>query len=161
MNQSKGMSPNKFVTHGKTKLVNGSILMPELGNLRLLVVPSSETGKPDGELYTLLEKKWKSAKAEFKGWYAHHMDFKLGSVHTTAVQSDTWLLHCLCINKKGEVDTAALAACVKKVAAMAKYERGSVHVSTLVTDQMPEIMDLMNSEMIEKGISVYFYQEQE
>lgn len=161
MNQNNGMSPNKFVTHGKTKLVKGSILMPELGNLRLLIVPCSETGKPDGDLYSLLEKKWKTAKAEFKGWYAQHMDFKLGSVHTTAVQSDTWLLHCLCIDKNDKVDAKALAACVKKVASMAKYERGSVHVSTLVTDQMPEIMDMMNTEMIEKGTSVYFYQEQE
>ncbi len=161
MTQNNGMSANKFVTSGKTKLVQGSILMPELGNLRLLVVPSSMTGKPEGGLYTLLEKKWKTAKAEFKGWYAQQMDFKLGSIRTTAVQSDTWLVHCLCVDVKGKVDEKALKACVTKLAAMAKYERASVHVSTLVTDQMPEIMDLLNVEMIEKGTSVYFYQEKE
>ena len=56
MTQDNKMAPNKFVTHGKTKLVRGSILMPELSNLRLVIVPCSETGKPESALYTLLDR---------------------------------------------------------------------------------------------------------
>mgnify|MGYP001559346668 CR=1 FL=1 len=97
--------------------------------------------------------------AELTGWYSNHIDFKLGSLHTTAVQSDVWLVHALCIDKTGKVDAKAVTACVKKIAVMARYERASVHVSTLVTDEMPEVMDMMNVEMIEKGTSVYFYEE--
>ena len=154
------MRPNSFVTHGKTKLVQGSVLMPELGNLRLIFVPCSETGKPDGEIYKLLDKKWRNARAEFKGWYSNHMNFKLGFTQTTCVQSDVWLIQSLCINKLGKVDDKALLTCVKKISEMAKIDKASIHISTIVTDEMPQIMDMLNTECIEKGISVYFYQEQ-
>lgn len=153
------MNPNKFVTHGKTKVVVGSIITPELGSLRLVLAPCGLTGKPDTELHVVLDKKWKQAKAELKGWYSDQFDYKLGNVRTTAVQSDTWLVHALILDKEGKVDLKALQTCVKKTAALAKAEKASVHVSTLTTTAIPELGDLLAKEMIEKGTSVFFYQE--
>lgn len=151
------MNPNKFLTNGKTKLVKGSILNPELGNLRLIFVPCSETGQPASKLHHVLDTKWKQAKAELKGWYASNVNFKLGSIHTTAVQSDTWLVHALCTDKDGNTSEKALQSCVKKLSDLAKYEKGSVHVSMLTVDENPALANLLLTECIEKGISVYFY----
>ena len=158
MNDNK-MSENKFVTHGKTKLVQGTILTPELGNLRLILVPSSEKGDGGSDLYNLLSRKWKQARAELKGWYSNHIDFKLGNIQSTAVQSDTWVVHCLFEDKNGKVNEKALASCVKKLADLAKYEKASVHVSTLTTSALPQLSPLLVTNMIEKGITVYFYEE--
>lgn len=158
MSENK-MSENKFFTHGKTKLVKGTILTPELGNLRLVLVPCNEKGDGKSELYDLLNRKWKQARAELKGWYSNHIDFKLGNIQSTAVQSDTWVVHCLFEDKNGKVNDKALASCVKKVADVAKFEKASVHVSTLITEKLPQLSPLLVSELVEKGISVYFYEE--
>ncbi len=158
MSENK-MSENKFVTQGKTKLVKGTILTPELGNLRLVLVPCSEKGDAKSDLYDLLNRKWKQARAELKGWYSNHINFKLGNIQSTAVQSDTWVVHCLCEDKDGVLNEKALAACIKKVADLAKYERASVHVSTLVTSKVPQLSELLVKELLEKGTSVYFYEE--
>lgn len=159
MDSKNSMQPNKFVTQGKTKVVLGSILSPELGNLRLVLVPCSESGKPDTELHALLNKKWKPVVAEYKGWYSHHINFKLGNIQTTAVQSDTWVVHALTYDKDGKLDEKALASCLKKLAELAKYERASVHVSTLTTNALPELPDLLTESMVNNGIAVYFYEE--
>lgn len=164
--QENKMQPNKFVTNGKTKVVNGSILSPELGNLRLVFVPCSEAGKPDTNLHVLLNKKWRTAAAELKGWYANHINFKLGNIQTTAVQSDTWVVHALCLavnkdTKEVSVDEKALISCVKKLADLAKYEKGSIHVSNLTVQAVPEVVQLLNENMVEKGTAVYFYNEPE
>lgn len=153
------MEPNKFVTHGKTKVINGSILSPELGSLRLVLAPCSEDGKPASELHKLLGKKWKSVAVDLKGWYSEHIGFKLGATKNTAVQSDTWVIHCLCYDKDNKLDEKALAACVKKLEDMAKYEKASVHVSTLTAASMPGLADMLSKQLVEKGISVYYYEE--
>jgi len=150
---------NKFAPKGRTKIVQGTILTPELAGLRLVLVPCSVSGKPDTDLYGVLDRKWKAAKVELKGWFATHIDFKLGNLHTTATQSDTWCIHALCMDKDNQVDEKALVSCIKKLADMAKYEKASVHVSTLVTDAIPSITDLLTTQLLDKGINVYFYKE--
>lgn len=151
------MNPNKFLTNGKTKLVNGSILNPELGNLRLILVPCSDSGVPNTRLHHLLEKKWRQVNVDLKGWRASNINYKLGSIQTTAVQSDTWVIHALCMNGQNQTDERALAACVKKISDMAKYEKGSVHVSMLTMEESPALGDMLLTKCIENGVSVYFY----
>jgi len=153
------MGENKFVTQGKTKLVTGTILTPELGNLRLVLVPCSEKGDAKSDLYDLLNRKWKQARAELKGWYSNHINFKLGNIQSTAVQSDTWVVHCLCEDKEGKVDSKALVACVKKLADLAKFERASIHVSALMVKAIPSLPNLLTTECINKGTTVYYYEE--
>jgi hypothetical protein len=42
---------------------------------------------------------------------------------------------------------------------MAKYERASIHVSTLLTDSIPELQESLTKELVENGVSVYYYEE--
>jgi hypothetical protein len=152
-------TPNKFAVQGRTKLINGTILMPEMGGLRLILVPASENGKPDTEMYNLLDKKWKVAKAELKGWNQYHVDFKLGNLHTTAVNSDIWLIHALFLKADGTVDDKAFASCLTKLEKMSKDEKASVHVSVGVAETVPNLQELMQKALVEKGVSVYYYAE--
>lgn len=152
-------TPNKFAIQGRTKLIKGSILMPEMGGLRLILVPASEDGKADTEMYNLLDKKWKSAKAELKGWNQYHVDFKPGNLHTTAVNSDIWLVHALFLKKDGTMDEKAFASCLTKLEKLAKDEKASLHVSTGLADAVPNLQELMQKALVEKGVSVYYYAE--
>ena len=150
---------SKFTAQGRTKLVSGSILRPELAGLRLIVVPCSETGKPDTQLHKLLDRKWQTVVRDLKGWFAHHIDFKLGSISTSAVQSDTWVCHALCFDKDGSLNEAAVESCVKKIAALALAEKASVHMSVLVLDAIPSMKDLVAPQLLDKGVHTYFYEE--
>lgn len=157
---------NKFQQPGKVKVIQGSILAPENAGLRFVLNINNMKGSPESPLYALFEKKWKQVKAEAKGWYNTRTGlgprpYKLGSVNVTAVQSDTWVLHMLCQDEELSTDEKALTTCLKEVCKMAKYERATVHVSTLLTSVVPELTDLLNTELVEQGVSVYFYEEPE
>lgn len=153
------MSPNKFVTQGKTRLVNNTIISPEMGNLRLIFAPCSKLGRPDTALHAILNKKWRTVGAELKGWHAQNITFKMGNVHSVAVQSDVWVANALCIDENGVLNEKALESCVKAVAAIAKSDGGSVHVSTLTVEQMPHLADYLSTYVIDRGLACYFYTE--
>lgn len=160
MNEDK-TKLNRFQTPGKTKIIKGSILAPHNAGLRFVLSVNNLAGKPDGHpLYPLFEKKWKKVREEARGWYATKTGaYKLGAVNTTAVQSDTWVLHLLAQDEQLKTDEVSLGKCLKEVCKMAKYERATVHVSTLLTDAVPEMMGLLNTELVEQGVSVFFYEE--
>lgn len=153
------MRPNKFLTHGKTKVVEASIINPELHNLQLIFSPCSLLGKPDSALHAILNKKWRTVGAELKGWHSSQINFKQGSLLNTVVQSNVWVVHALCFTAEGKLDMKGLEGCVKKLAELSKMEKASVHVSTITTDAIPELVGMLNTSCVEKGISVYFYQE--
>jgi hypothetical protein len=152
---------NKFQQPGRVKVIKGSILTPENAGLRFVLSINNMEGKPDGNpLLPIFDKKWKKVKEESRGWYATKTGaYKLGAINTTAVQSDTWVIHMLCQDGKFNTDTKALEECLKKVCASAKYERASVHVSTVLTGAVPELTDLLNTCLVEQGVSVSFYEE--
>lgn len=151
---------NRFQAQGRTKVIKGSILAPETAGLRFVLSVTNLAGKPENPLYPVFDKKWTKVKQEARGWFATKTGaYKLGAINTTAVQSDVWVLHMLCQDEKLKTDVKALEACLVQICKSAKYERASVHVSTLLTDAMPELGALLTSELIEKGVSVYFYQE--
>lgn len=153
--------PSAFQQPGRTKLIRGSILAPENAGLRFVLSVTNLAGKPDNNpLYPLFEKKWKKVREEARGWYATKTGaYKLGSVNTTAVQSDTWVIHLLAQDENQKTDAAALSKCLEEVRRLAKYERATVHVSQLLTDAVPELMSLLNDELVAWGVSVYFYEE--
>lgn len=150
-----------FQQPGRVKVIKGSILNPENAGLRFVLSINNLGGKPDGNpLLPIFERKWPKVKAESRGWYATKTGaYKLGAVSTTAVQSDTWVMNMLCQKEDLTVDAAALAVCLKDVCKQAKYERATIHVSTVLTNSIPEMTNLLQSELIDQGVSVSFYEE--
>lgn len=155
------MTENRFQPQGKTKVIKGSILAPENAGLRFVLSVNNLAGKPDNHpLYPVFEKKWKKVKEEARGWYATKTGaYKLGATHTTAVQSDTWVIHMLCQDENLVTDVAGLEKCLKEVCKSAKYERATVHVSSLLTNAVPELTGLLKTQLVDQGVSVYFYDE--
>jgi hypothetical protein len=154
--------PSAFQAPGKTKLVKGSILQPHNAGLRFVLSVNNLAGKPDNNpLYPVFEKKWPKVKQEARGFYANKTgSYKLGAVFTTAVQSDVWVIHCLCQDESLKTDASALGVCLEEVRKLALYEKSSVHVSTLLTDAIPELNALLNKELVRWGVSVLSYEEE-
>lgn len=151
---------NKFQQPGRVKIVKGSITAPENAGLRFVLNVANMSGKAESPMYPLFEKKWPKAKQEAKGWFnTRDGKYKLGAVNSTAVQSDTWIIHMLCQDTDLSTQADALKTCLKEVCKMAKYERATVHVSSVLVDAVPEITDLLNTELVEQGVSVSFYDE--
>lgn len=151
---------NKFLQPGRVKIIKGSILYPENAGLRFILNVNNMVGKAENPLYPLFDKKWKKVKEEAKGWYNTRTGaYKLGAVNTTAVQSDTWVIHMLCQDAELKTDTTALQNCLKEVCKQAKYERATVHVSSLLVNAIPELSDLLTKELVDQGVSVCYYDE--
>jgi hypothetical protein len=151
---------NRFQVKGKTKFIKGSILTPEGGGLRFVLNVVNMTGKAEGALYPIFDKKWKKVREETRGWYATKTGaYKLGATSTTAVQSDVWVTHLLCQDEKLATDVKALEECLKSVCKSALYEKATVHVSTVLTAAVPELEALLGTCLVDKGVSVSFYQE--
>ena len=152
---------SKFQNVGRVKVVKGSILAPETAGLRYVLSVANLAGKPDNHpLYPLFEKKWKKVKEDAKGWYATKTGaYKLGAINVTAVQSDTWVIHMLCQDDKMQTDLKALDECLKQVCSSAKYEKASVHVSSLLTAAIPQLTELVNNHLVKQGVNVSYYEE--
>lgn len=160
--KEKPVAPrNKFMPVGKSKLITGTITSPELSNLCLIMVPCSESGKAESEVYDLLDKKWKNVKADFRGWFANHLDFKIGSIHSLPVQSDTWCVSVLCYDKEGNLNEKGLVDCMKKLGKLAKSEKASVHISTMTLAALPQLEELVPMYLLDNGIHTFFYEEAE
>lgn len=152
---------NKFKSLGKTKVINGSILNPHNAGLRFVLSINDLAGGSSNPLLPVFDKKWKKVREETRGWFATKTGaYKLGAIHTTAVQSDTWVIHMLCQDEEVNVSEQGVTDCLKAVAKLAKYEKATVHVSHVLTSNMPKsFMSLLESELINQGVSVYFYEE--
>lgn len=153
---------NKFQAVGKTKVIKGSILAPENSGLRFVLSVNNLAGKPEGNtLLPIFDKKWKKVREESRGWFANKTGaYKLGAINTTAVQSDTWVIHCLVQDEQLKTSAKAVEECLKKVCASAKAEKASVHISSLLVKEIPQLAELAKTQLLDNGISVYFYEEQ-
>jgi hypothetical protein len=151
---------NKFQPQGKMKIIKGTILAPENAGLRFVLSVNNVLGKVDGDWYKVFDKRWRRVKEDAKGWFNTRTGaYKLGAVNTTAVQSDTWVIHMLCQDDKLVTDVKGLEECLKKVCSMAKYEKATVHVPSAVTEAVPEMTEMLSKHLVDNGVSVYFYEE--
>jgi len=150
----------KFNVKGKVRVVQGTVSQTNTGSLAMILAVIGENGKPDSKTYDLLDKKWSKVKAEAKGWWQSQFDFRLGNLHQSAVQSDTWVMHLLCVNKEGVVDEKALASCLKKLTTEAQSNRASIHVSSALVDQVPQLGDQLQG-LVDAGINCFLYKEAE
>jgi hypothetical protein len=148
----------KFSPKGKVRTVNASITQTNTSSLALVLVAIGMDGKVDSPTYTTLGKKWSKIPAEGKGWYHSQHQFRLGQIQNTAIQSDCQVLHMLCLKADGTCDTKALGECFKKVQAEAKSNAASIHVSSLLTTQVPAMSDHLD-DLLRQGVNVFLYQE--
>jgi len=161
MTNTDNKQANIFQQPGRVKTIHGSILAPENAGLRFVLSVNNLAGKNEGNpMLPIFDKKWPKVKAESRGWFATRTGaYKLGAVNTTAVQSDTWVMHMLCQDDNLQINNDGLKKCLKEVCRQAKYERATVHVSTVLTNSIPEMTNLLKAELIDQGVSVYFYEE--
>jgi hypothetical protein len=151
---------NKFQVPAKSKVIQGSILSPHNAGLRFVLSVNNLAGKAENPLLPLFDKKWKKVREESRGWFATKTGaYKLGAINTTAVQSDTWVIHMLFQDEELKTSLTGLETCLKAVAKLAKYEKATVHVSSILVSAFPEMIDLLQSQLIANGVSVYFYEE--
>lgn len=150
---------NMFAPKGRVKQVSGSITQPENAGLRLVFVPFDMSGKvtESNKLANVLAKRWSRVIAEYKGWFGSRANFKLGEINSISVQSDIWIVQGLCLDDKG-VNKVALEACTKKLLALLKYEKASLHISNLLTETLPEFVELVDK-VSNDGVSVYCYKD--
>lgn len=150
----------KFLVPGKVKVIKGSIVNPENSGLCFVLNLASLNGSTDSEMYKVFNKKWVKVKQEVRGWYNTRTGaYKLGALHNLAVQSNVWVLSLLCQDDKLNVDLSALRKSLKEVCRLAKYEKATLHVSDVLIKMIPELTNLVDKEVVEQGVSVYYYQE--
>jgi len=148
---------NKFVQPGRLKIKDETILMPEFVGLRMVFIPCSSNKKFDKKLDISLSKKWPKVKEDFKLWSQSFTNFKLGEISDSALMSDLWVVYGLCKNDEDKVDSAALEKCIKKLSALSKNYKGSLHFSSSSIEEIPELADMIEKELIQNGITVYLY----
>lgn len=145
---------NKFNKVGTCKNLPGTVLNPEGSGLRFVLTTADMNGQVEGELPLLLKKKWTQTSNTAKTWFVNRVNYKLGSIDITAVQSDVWVMHMLCLIN-GVVDNHAVNNCLKKVADKAILEQASIHISNLLLERMPNMP--IKEMFLDRGINVYVY----
>jgi hypothetical protein len=150
---------NKFIQQGLVKQISATVLAPVNAGLRLILNFTSESGSFEGKFDKLLSKRWTRVREDFKFAFATRQNFKPGSITTTAVGSDTWVVNMLCKDKDGTLDKKTLALGMRNLVNMAKSEHGSVHVSNLLLEELPELNELVVKNLVENGVNVYLYEE--
>jgi len=150
-----------FQLKGAVKIIKGSITTPEMGGLKFILSPINLAGKPEGNpLLPVFDKKWSKVRADARGVFAQKTGaYKFGFISELAVQSDVWIIHCLCQNEDLKTDIKALEECLKKVTGRALYEKASIHVSSVLIKAIPELPELVDKFCVEKGVSVFYYEE--
>jgi hypothetical protein len=163
---TENVARNQFQPKGRVKVVQGSILFPQDGGLRFILNVANMAGKTEGPMYLLFNKKWAQVKPEVRGWFnqktgAYSLDEKKAAhLLETLVQSDVWVVSCLCQDEKLRTNVDALTKCLKEVAKRAKSEKASLSVSTFLTEEIPELPELLTKLVVDQGINVAFYEEQ-
>ena len=151
------MTENRFIQKGKFKTVQGSFIQPEYAGLRLILNLIPISGKTDSEIYNTFDKKWKKIREEVKGWYTSRVNWKLGEIRDIPVQTDTWVVNCLCRNEDNSINEDALLSCIKKVVAMAKMEKASIHLTKDFLDEHQDLHSLLEKHFVNEGINVSIY----
>lgn len=153
---------NKFAPLGKVKNVNATILAPEQAGLRIILNLVGMDGKFDEKIDKLLTARWARVRLDVKEWYATRHNFKLGALNTnSAVASDVWIVSALVRDDKNVVNAVAVEAAMKKLSELCKYEKASLHVSEYTVEQYPAVKDLLNKYIVQEGINLYYYTEQQ
>ena len=146
-----------FGLQGRIKECHGSSLNPVNAGLKMIVSFCSQSDKYESPFYNMLIKRFGKVHSDFREWFVMQ-NLKFGTVNTTAVNSDTWIMSLVCLDKKNKLDKAALEDCLKKVIEMAVYERFSLHISEMLLKEAPHLKKLLPT-ISNAGVNVYLYKE--
>lgn len=150
---------NKFITQGRMKEVDGSVLAPINAGLKMILAVCSQTGKYESPLYNMLTKRFSKVRDDYRGLFINQQ-MKLGELHTTAANSETWVMQAVCMDTKDKLDKKALESCIKKLVDTAKYEKASLHVSDLLFKEVPSLKKTLAKTVLEAGVNLYVYKDE-
>jgi hypothetical protein len=150
---------NRFTVKGKMQHApqGASVLSPLNAGTRLIVNFVSLGPKFDQPLDKLIERIWNKARQDYFGWSGDIRNFKLGNIKDTLVNSDIMILSLLVRDEKGVVDGEALEKALDKLTAFAKMEKGSIHISQFLIDEVPALKELVDKHCASNGVNCYFY----
>lgn len=149
---------NKFMKAGVVKNIDGSIISPHGGGLKLVLSTATTNGGLDCPTLPILLKKWsKTRESLFKINSYRSTEYGLGYVVDFSVQSDVWIMHLMCRDDAGALNKAGLTKCMASVSKTALYEKASVHVASELLNAYPDLSSLLKTELLEKGVDVYIY----
>lgn len=147
---------NKFIQKGKFREAKSELVAPENSGLRFVLNPIDVKATFTNSVNLKVATKWKKVREEGKAWYANQSGFKLGELQSVAVQSDVWVLNLVLLSDKGESSKTSLESSFKKAAAMAKYEKASIHMSSEMMEYAG-CEELATKYFIDEGVNVYLY----
>lgn len=151
---------NRFTPKGKMQDApqGASIIAPVNAGLRLIVNFGSAKPAFDQKLDKMLTRVWVRARQDHFAWTGDIRLFKLGNIKESLVASDIMIVNLLVRDKDDMVDGAALEKALTNLAAFAKLEKGSVHISGLLIEEVPALRELAGKFLSENGIHCYFYE---
>lgn len=149
---------NKFIRLGTVKEVDGSVLAPVNAGLKMILTACSQSGEYESPLYNMLVKRYSKVKDDYRSLFINQ-NIKLGELHTTAANSETWIMQAVCMDKKNKLDKMALETCLKKLIDSAKYEHASLHISDLLYKDVPALKKMLPALTTEAGVNLYVYKE--
>jgi len=143
------------------KTVNSTIVAPIKGGLKFVLSVARVDGGLDNPMMDIFSKRWSGFRKDLASIYATRTgSYKLGFVaQPYCVQSDVWVMHCVCINEKGKLDLNAFRACLSSLRKSAKDEKATLHVSNILLAKFPKMSKLIEEEISANGIMVYIYEE--
>jgi len=147
---------NKFQVQGRVKEVDGSILAPVNSGLKMIIAVCSQTGEYESPFYNMLIKRYSKVRDDYRSLFINQ-NIKLGTIHSTATNSETWVMQLVCLDKNNKLDKKSLEDCITKLLDSAKYEKASLHVSDLLFKDVPSIKKLLMSKSPEAGVNLYIY----
>lgn len=149
---------NKFMKVGTLRPVNGTVVSPQGGGLKLVLLTVTTKGGLDCPMVDILTKKWAKVKENlFKINSYRTPEYGLGYITDLAVQSDVWVMNLMCRDDAGTLHLSGLKKCLANVAKLANYEKASVHLSEHLVAKYPEFVNLIKSELLDNGIDVVYY----
>jgi hypothetical protein len=147
---------SRFVTPGRFRQASSELVVPENSGLRFILNPINTKADFDNEINLTLSKKWRKVREDGKGWYANRTNFKTGECQSVAIQSDVWVINFIILDEANKVIEGAFEPAMKKIAALAKYEHASIHISSKMME-LPGFEAAAQSQFIDNGMSVYVY----
>lgn len=156
-NKDYNVEVNRFIMKGKFKENCTNLINPEVGGLRFIVNFCSNDFNYGEDVSQLINKRWPNVRRDIKELASVPAKFKLGELKDLSVQGDTWVINCFVKDKDKGLDEAAVDSCLKKLLALVKLEKATVHVHSSNVNEVPGLKDKLNKVFCDNGFNVSIY----